>query len=420
MDIKFSYFCQKSPWKPQEEIGIIPVTGQDGGWGRQGPASSSLVSGILSLQEHRMAPVCFQRKRGDIMEKKRDFRCLVSGAVFLAAALALLAAARKIPGFADWYTVHVYPLWVNLLGRLFGILPFSAAEIGIYLLLLAAAVYGVRRRSLSGIFSRAVLLAGALLLSYSLNCGINYYCVPFSAYLPYETEGHTEEELERLCRYLARQANAYADCAGQSMSGKEYGEAGVAAMTALGEEYSRLSGYYPRPKYLTVPWILSVQQLAGIYSPFTVEANYNNAMVSYNIPHTICHELSHLKGFMREDEANFIGFLACLKSDERQFLYSAYVMGWVYAGNALAAADPESYVEIRGLLKAEILTDLEANNRFWDQYEGKVADAAEAVNDTYLKANSQEHGVESYGMVVDLMLGWFEEAVPCEGAVPSD
>ena len=92
--------------------------------------------------------------------------------------LALLAAARKIPGFADWYTVHVYPLWVNLLGRLFGILPFSAAEIGIYLLLLAAVVYGVRRRSLSGIFSRAVLLAGALLLSYSLNCGINYYCVP--------------------------------------------------------------------------------------------------------------------------------------------------------------------------------------------------------------------------------------------------
>ena len=52
-----------------------------------------------------------------------------------------------------------------------------------------------------------------------------------------------KEELERLCRYLARQANAYADCAGQSMSGKEYGEAGVAAMTALGEEYSRLSGY---------------------------------------------------------------------------------------------------------------------------------------------------------------------------------
>ena len=45
---------------------------------------------------------------------------------------------------------------------------------------------------------------------------------------------------------------------------------------------------------------------------------------------------------------------------------------------------------------------------------------AEAVNDTYLKANSQEHGVESYGMVVDLMLGWFEETVPCEGAVPSD
>lgn len=36
-----------------------------------------------------------------------------------------------------------------------------------------------------------------------------------------------------------------------------------------------------------------------------------------------------------------------------------------------------------------------------------MADAAEAVNDTYLKANRQEQGVASYGMVVDLMLGWY-------------
>ena len=62
---------------------------------------------------------------------------------------------------------------------------------------------------------------------------------------------------------------------------------------------------------------------------------------------------------------------------------------------------------IRSRLDERILADLEANNQFWDRYEGKVADAAEAVNDTYLKANRQEHGVASYGMVVDLMLGWY-------------
>lgn len=46
-----------------------------------------------------------------------------------------------------------------------------------------------------------------------------------------------------------------------------------------------------------------MQQLCGVYSPFTVEANYNGDMPDYNVPHTLCHELSHLKGFMREDEA---------------------------------------------------------------------------------------------------------------------
>ena len=69
--------------------------------------------------------------------------------------------------------------------------------------------------------------------------------------------------------------------------------------------------------------------------------------------------------------------------------------------------NPEAYLQIRSRLDERILADLEANNRFWDRYEGKVADAAEAVNDTYLKANRQEHGVASYGMVVDLMLGWY-------------
>ena len=50
---------------------------------------------------------------------------------------------------------------------------------------------------------------------------------------------------------------------------------------------------------------------------------------------------------------------------------------------------------------------LTANNRFWDQYEGKIAEAATQANDTYLKMNNQEEGVKSYGRVVDLMLAYY-------------
>ena len=56
------------------------------------------------------------------------------------------------------------------------------------------------------------------------------------------------------------------------------------------------------------------------------------------------------------------------------------------------------------MLSEPIIADLEENNEFWNRYEGEVAEVQEKVNDAYLKANGQVHGVQSYGRVVDLML----------------
>ena len=117
--------------------------------------------------------------------------------------------------------------------------------------------------------------------------------------------------------------------------GKDLQDRARAAMFSLGATYPELSGYYPQPKGLLFPAFLSVQNLSGIYSPFTIEANYNSAMVSYNLPFTICHELSHLRGFMQEKEANFIGFLACVNADDTAFNYSGYLLGWIYATNEI-------------------------------------------------------------------------------------
>lgn len=112
---------------------------------------------------------------------------------------------------------------------------------------------------------------------------------------------------------------------------------------------------------------------------------------------------------MREDEANFIGYLACINSDKGVFRYSGYLTGWVYAGNALARQDMESYRELYSSLKPEVIKDLRDNSQFWDQYEGKVAEVANQVNDTYLKLNDQKEGVKTYGRMVDLMLAYHRE-----------
>ena len=350
----------------------------------------------------------------------------------LAAASAVLGAcARMVPGFAHTYSITVYPVLVNTIGRFSSIFPFSLSEAGLYL----AAVFCILnllfliKKPLAAL-SRLFFLACLLLFLYTAGCGINYYRTPFSYEAGMVMEQSSAGELYSLCLFLTEQINSTlteTDHSGDALKGlypgqtedtplpsaamlRELGMEGVKSMKGLGTAYPQLSGYYPYPKPLMNPRLLSIQQLCGIYSPFTIDANYNREMPYYNIPHTICHELSHLKGFMREDEANFIGYLACIGSDSPDFRYSGYLTGWVYAGNALAKADLEAYYGLYGRLAPEAARDLAWNNQFWDRFDGKVAEASTQLNDRYLKANNQEDGVRSYGRMVDLMLAYYRDS----------
>lgn len=337
----------------------------------------------------------------------RDRQFAAAGGVLLAAALALQLCARQVNGFATWYAHHIYPALVGIIGRFYGIFPFSVVEIFLYALIVGTVVYFARNiRQPKKLASRTVLLVGCLLFLYTANCGVNYYAAAFSDYAGIEAGAYTKEELTELCTFLVEKVNENVTEAHYRENRREWKQAGLAAMAQAAEEFPCLSGFYPQPKEVACSYILSVQQLCGIYVPFTIEANFNGDMPDYNIPHTICHELSHLKGFMREDEANFIGYLACIASDDQAFRYSGYLTGWVYAGNALAGVDPEAYRELRGKLDARAETDLQANNAFWNRYEGRVAEAANQWNDTYLKMNDQADGVRSYGRMVDLMLAY--------------
>ncbi len=328
------------------------------------------------------------------------------GGFFLAAAL-LQAAARLTDGFGQWYAVTIYPFFTGTLGRFSALFPFSLAEAGLYALLIAAVWCAIRWRKRPARLLRAAWFAAALFcFLYTACCGVNYYRRPFSSYLDWEAGTYGKEDLEELLAWLTGQVNASYTETGTRGAG-ETGRASVEAMHRLAETYPWMAGYYPRPKPVACSALLSVQQLCGVYSPFTVEANYNAQMTAYNIPHTICHELSHLRGFMREDEANLIGFLACVGSEDAEYRYSGYLMGWIYAGNALAAADWETYSRLRAALRPEADADLRENTAFWACFDSPVSEAAEAVNDTYLKANSQEEGILTYDRAVNLMLAWF-------------
>lgn len=347
-----------------------------------------------------------------------SLRKIIIGFILFVVAAVLQVAARNSTGFADWYVDMVYPFWVNTIGRFWSYVPFSAVEILLYILiagLVISAGRGIwhifrgKRKMSDALLSgggTVILLIGSLFCIYTAMCGINYHATPFSERNGMELRTYTVAELTAYCERLTDEVNTLSDRVDREALKdlQRNRDEAVQSMEKLGKIYEGLSGYYPKPKGILVSEILSYQHLTGVYSPFTIEANYNEDMTAYNIPFTMAHELSHLRGFMREDEANYIAYLACSHSESTEFQYSGALMAWLYSTNLLYDYDPVTYERLHGKLRQEVRKDLQENTEFWDKYEGAVSEVADKVNDTYLKANKQTDGVQSYDRMVDLLM----------------
>lgn len=366
------------------------------------------------------------KRKSEKTERNSKRRITVS-ALLLVLSAGLMVLSVQAPDFAEWYSQNIYPVLVSAIGRLTGLLPFSLAEICLYLLLAALILsliclcIGIARKGEAGRrlfawFSCAVLAVSILAFLYTAGCGVNYHRKTFSSEEGIIASDYTAEELQEICIRLTEEVNSRAgkvsrDSDGVMILTAPEGEGAVEAMEKLAEVFPSLKGYYPMPKKVAVSEILSYQGLTGVYSPFTIEANYNGDMTPYNIPFTACHELSHLRGFMEEKEANFIAFLACIGSDWTDFQYSGYLSGWTYCMNALYRADPEAWQETRSLLDKKAEADVWANSQFWNSYEGVISETADRINDTYLRANGQADGVRSYDRMVDLIMAYFTDFI---------
>lgn len=333
----------------------------------------------------------------------------------------LTILTRGADGFAQWYSETVYRMLTETVGRVMGIFPFSVAEILLYILLLwllfsvGRIIWNLAHRKngrAADFAGELFFLAALLAFLYTAACGVNYYRTSFAECTGLQIDGYSTEQLAAVCMALTADLNRAAEVVSRDADGimvcsENISQSSASVMKQLSEEWPMLQGHYPKAKKLLVPWILSVQKVTGIYSPFTIEANYNGDITDYNIPFTACHELSHLRGYMREEEANFIAWLACRNSEQPDYQYSGSLRGWISCMNVLYRADQDVWMAIRVQLNPAVEADIAANRDYWAKFEGPVADAAQAVNDNYLKANGQSDGIQSYGRMADLIVAYY-------------
>ncbi|MPM17541.1 hypothetical protein SDC9_63937 [bioreactor metagenome] len=151
---------------------------------------------------------------------------------------------------------------------------------------------------------------------------------------------------------------------------------------------------------------LSAQGISGIYIGLTAEPNVNVLQPPLLVYQAAAHEMAHQMGIASENEAEFTAYLACENSSDPNVRYSGLIFALIISGNALYKADSERYLEATKTYGDAIWRDLSDYDAYWDSFDEEVQQSADKRNDAYLKHNSQQSGILSYGESVDLLLAY--------------
>jgi len=156
--------------------------------------------------------------------------------------------------------------------------------------------------------------------------------------------------------------------------------------------------------------LMSNMNFTGVFFPITGEANLNVHCPQSFLPATLAHEIAHQRGVAAEDEANFVAVMACLKSEDPAFIYSAALLAYIHLGNALHSADYEAWENLYYQIDDAVQMDLRENNEYWARFETKTAEISERVYSGFLMNNGQELGIKSYGACVDLLVAYYYDS----------
>ncbi len=332
-------------------------------------------------------------------------------------------AAANSPLIETHYSLGFYPVLSQAVSFLFGWMPFSAAEFLLYFGIAGLLAYIItqivliiiRRERLLRTFKLLTHLAMIISIGYFIFIalwGLNYYRQPLAKTLEYRVVPRSVSELKKLCVALTDETNKARIGLAEDSHGVTTLREGKSAMlrripsayVKLSEEYPLFNAKYGPPKPVWQSHRMSYTETQGVFIPFTIEPNVNIEIPEAFLASTAAHEVAHQYGFAREDEANFVGYLACMSSEDDEMEYSGLLMALTTSMNALHGYDSDAYWEIYETYSDGIKRDLNSYQKYWKQFEGPVAETSSKMNNAYLKSNMQADGVNSYGRMVDLLL----------------
>jgi hypothetical protein len=329
-------------------------------------------------------------------------------------ATALLAATLPIP--PRWvetaYAESTYLRLQRLLTSISNLVPWAVTDV-----LLAAACAAVVWRFASAKREpgeqrwRAVcratvdLFAGAaaVYLVFLAVWGLNYRREPLRARLDVRAERATPSAAVGLAKTIVARLNELAPVARrgewpawEQLPG-ELGAAFESAQRDLADVRAAVPGV---PKRSVVNWYLERAGVSGVTSPFALEVVVEWTQLPFERPFVVAHEWAHLAGYADESEANFFGWLVCLRGSPKAE-YSGDLQLVLYLLSVLPDGDRQEVIAQLGAGPREDIRAMRTRaSRVWPMLQRP----AWWVYDRYLRANNVPGGVRSYDGALELML----------------
>lgn len=351
----------------------------------------------------------------------------ISTALLAISFIIVFLARINVDFTTKFYTFGFYKIYMTILLKLNSLVSFSIAEVLIVLFCIYLIFWCVlliytlinRRKNIYNVLLLLFSPVCAIIFMFTVSYLPNYHQQTFYYYSGLKMQDTSVDNLYILCESLAFDANNYRALVGQENEVFDYTkEVTTTELFSLCTKsfqnldypeceklFNILENSIAKPIFFSK--IMSYLNMTGGFFAITGEANININSSDIFIPSTTCHELAHVAGFMREDEANFIAYVACRNSDSVLLNYSGTMLALLHSTNALYAKDQEKYYEIMSILSNDVNLDFDAHNEYYYKYETPIRTVSKAVNDTYLKANNQTDGINSYGRMVDLLIADF-------------
>lgn len=375
---------------------------------------------------------------------RRRLRFLCYGLGAATAALAVLIARQ--PELAETLHGRFLSSMAASLSRATAPVPIALAEILLGLFVLRQVgrfVWGlIRVRGKKTRLGSFALDAGAgilaeasvILACFYLFWGFNYFRPKVEGRLGWSNETADLRELEEFSRELVQQANtAYlvlhgTDDVGRPTSASRsllelvpfLDDGYLRVHSSLGEPVG-VQRDFGSPKPLWLSPVLHYLGLSGFYFPWTGEACINDGVPPWQRPLVVAHEMAHQRGFAPEDEANFIGYLACHLAPDPLVRYAAALFAQSQILDVLYRTDRELWDETARNRLPGVVRDLKAGSDYWNRFQKDgseltrkvhtfAREAAETVNDAYLRSQSVEGGIASYSRCAQLLIAYRRES----------